>query len=374
MADDGTLQWDVVVVGASFAGVACALAARRAGLRVCVLERKRDPGIKLHTTGIIVREAAEGTALAQLPASLVHRVEGVQLYAPNLRHMALRAPGYYFLTTDTPGVMRWLAGELERAGVELRLMQSFTDARRLDDGWQVDGLGTCRWLVGADGAKSRVAMRAGLGRVREFLYGIEHEFDGVVLDAPGRLHCFIDRALAPGYIGWAVQNPHGVQLGLAFRHRPDRTGVPDIDRFRQRVGARLGLPATADPTATRAGLIPCGGPVRPLAAANVILTGDAAGIVSPVTAGGIHSAWRHGEAVGEAIACHLREGGPDPARVAERAAPRFQGKRILRWAFDRLQCDWPFDLLIGTPPLRWAAGRVYFHARPRATSSDRGDA
>src|SRR3546814_1538458 len=34
-------QWDVVVVGASFAGAACALAARRAGLRVCVLERKR---------------------------------------------------------------------------------------------------------------------------------------------------------------------------------------------------------------------------------------------------------------------------------------------------------------------------------------------
>ena len=52
-------QWDVIVVGASFAGAACALAAREYGLRVCVLERKRDPGIKLHTTGIIVREAAE---------------------------------------------------------------------------------------------------------------------------------------------------------------------------------------------------------------------------------------------------------------------------------------------------------------------------
>src|SRR5690606_3616998 len=51
-----TAQWDVVVVGASFAGAACALAARRAGLRVCVLERKRDPGMRLHTTGIIVRE------------------------------------------------------------------------------------------------------------------------------------------------------------------------------------------------------------------------------------------------------------------------------------------------------------------------------
>ncbi len=35
---------DVVIVGASFAGAACALAAAQYGLRVCVLERKADPG------------------------------------------------------------------------------------------------------------------------------------------------------------------------------------------------------------------------------------------------------------------------------------------------------------------------------------------
>ena len=61
---------------------------------------------------------------------------GVRLYAPNLRSIALRSSGYYFLTTDTPELMRWLAAQLLEQGVELRLMQSFTDARRSDDGWQ----------------------------------------------------------------------------------------------------------------------------------------------------------------------------------------------------------------------------------------------
>ena len=51
---DSDSDFDVVVVGASFAGAACALAAAQRGLRVCVLERKRDPGDKLRTTGIIV--------------------------------------------------------------------------------------------------------------------------------------------------------------------------------------------------------------------------------------------------------------------------------------------------------------------------------
>jgi flavin-dependent dehydrogenase len=45
------LAADVVVAGASFAGAACALAAARRGLRVVVLERKREPGDKLRTTG-----------------------------------------------------------------------------------------------------------------------------------------------------------------------------------------------------------------------------------------------------------------------------------------------------------------------------------
>lgn len=356
-------QWDVVVVGASFAGAACALAARRAGLRVCVLERKRDPGMRLHTTGIIVREAAEGTHLGRMPPALWRRIEHVRLYAPNLRSLALHSRGDYFLTTDTPNAMRWLADEMRAAGVELRLMQSFTDARRDHAGWHVDSLGRTHWLVGADGAKSRVAARAGLGRVREFLYGVEHEYLGAHLDEPGALHCFLSRRLAPGYIGWAAQNPTGVQVGLAFRHRATRTGTPDIGGLLRRVGGGLGLPPGLAPTAIRAGLIPCGSLVGPLAGDGAILTGDAAGIVSPVTAGGIHSAWRHGEAVGDAIAEHVLHAGPCPMQAASAAAPRFRAKRALRWLFDHAQLDWPFDLLLGTPPLRWAARQVYFGRR-----------
>ena len=73
---------DVVIVGASFAGAACALAAAQYGLRVCVLERKADPGERLHTTGIVVKEAMEQTWLGRMPGHLVQRVANVRLYAP----------------------------------------------------------------------------------------------------------------------------------------------------------------------------------------------------------------------------------------------------------------------------------------------------
>lgn len=356
---------DVVIVGASFAGAACALAAAQGGARVCVLERKRDPGIKLHTTGIIVKEAAERTWLNRLPAPLVHRVESVRLYAPGLHSVRLAAPGYYFLTTDTPNVMRWLADELRAHGVDLRLATPFQDATREHGGWRIEGIGRCRYLVGADGAKSRVAERMGLGRVDDFLYGVEHEFSGMRLPEPDALHCFISKRHAPGYIGWVAQGPTGVQAGLALRHRTARTRAPDIEAFLGEVADLVGIPRDARPDAIRAGLIPCGGRVKPLARPGAILTGDAAGIVSPVTAGGIHSAWQHGWTVGNAISNHLRGSGPPPEQVAAQAAPGFRAKRALRWAFDHAQMDWPFDLLLHSAPLRWAAEQVYFHKRGR---------
>src|SRR3546814_12122192 len=113
-------------------------------------------------------------------------------------------------------------------------MQSFTDAHRVRGGWQVEGLGRTHWLVGADGAKSRVAARTGLGRVRDFLYGIEHEYVGARLDEPDALHCFLGRKLAPGYIGWAAHGPTAGQAGPAFRPRPSRTGQIGKTTWRER--------------------------------------------------------------------------------------------------------------------------------------------
>ncbi|MEG2805646.1 NAD(P)/FAD-dependent oxidoreductase [Stenotrophomonas sp.] len=360
-------DYDLVVVGASFAGAACALAAAQYGLRVCVLERKADPGARLHTTGIIVKEAIEQTWLKRIPAALLQRVAQVRLYAPNLRSVRLSAPGYYFMTTDTPNLMRWLAAQVESSGVTLRLAHPFTHARRDGDGWQVEGVGRTRYLVGADGASSRVAQRTGLGRVRDTLYGVEHEFAGLHLAEPGALHCFASRRFAPGYIGWAAQNPTGIQVGLALRHDPRHARQPDLAGFLAHVREAVGLPAEAQPSAIRAGLVPCGLPDGPITAPGLMLTGDAAGIVSPLSAGGIHSSWRHGWGVGDAVGRHLRGNGPAPEAEARRTAPSFRGKRVMRWAMDHFQRDWPVNVLLQSAPMRRLAEQVYFHRRGMRT-------
>jgi flavin-dependent dehydrogenase len=357
-----TTHSDCVVVGASFAGLACATALARAGMRVVVLERKADVGEKLHTTGIIVKDAIDQIALLDgLPSSIVRRVDGVRLYAPSLRHVDLSAPGYYFLATDTPELMRWLAQRAIEAGAIIAHRTSFVTAQRTQSGFDLGDAGTTRFIVGADGPNSRVAQILGLGRNRKFLFGVEHEYCGVELAEPNRLHCFIDRRLAPGYIGWIVAGAGTVQVGLAGRVQSGRlTATEAIGPFLDKV-ARIADFRQARPVSVRAGMIPCGGVVSPVAARRAMLVGDAAGMVSPVTAGGIHTALKHGLAAGHAIADFLNGKAGDPSEAFVRSYPQFRAKRLLRFLFDHLQSDLAFNLLLGTSAMRTAASIVYFH-------------
>jgi flavin-dependent dehydrogenase len=357
-------QSDCVVVGASFAGLACATALARAGMRVVVLERKADVGEKLHTTGIIVKDAVDQIALLDgLPPPVVRRIDGVRLYAPSLRHVDLSAPGYYFLATDTPALMRWLAERAVDAGAIIAYKTSFVTAQRTPSGFDLGDMGTTRFIVGADGPNSRVAHVLGLGRNGKFLFGVEHEYCGVEIAEANRLHCFIDRRLAPGYIGWMVAGVNSVQVGLAGRVQSGRlTATEAIRPFLEKISSVADFRQTK-PSSIRAGMIPCGGVVDPVATRRAMLVGDAAGMVSPVTAGGIHTALKHGLAAGHAIADFLTGKAGDPSEHFVRSYPRFRAKRLLRFVFDHFQSDLAFNLLLGTKAMRTAASIVYFHRK-----------
>ena len=94
-----------------------------------------------------------------------------------------------------------------------------------------------------------------------------------------------------------------------------------------------------------------------------MLVGDAAGMVSPVTAGGIHTALKHGLAAGHAIVDFLNGKGGDPSDTFVHSYPRFRTKRLLRLLFDHFQSDLAFNLLLGTTLMRTAASIVYFHRK-----------
>jgi digeranylgeranylglycerophospholipid reductase len=351
---------DLIIVGASFAGLVAGKRAAERGLSVLILEAKTEPGARVHTTGILVQEAA---ALLDIPGELVRAVPGVRLYAPSLKHTDLFSPGYRFWTTDTPEFLRWLAGQATAAGVEIRCATPFETAEAAGDSVTVNGSLKARYLLGADGAKSRVAETFGLGRNRRMLAGLEVEYTGLKGVDPRFLHTFLDRKSAPGYIGWVAPGPTVMQVGVAAK----RADKPNLAAFEAKL-RRLFDFTGAEIVARRSGVIPCGGVIRPVAADRVLLVGDAAGMVSPMTAGGIYTAFKHGAEVADAIADHLLADGPDPAVMAK-TYPRFRTKALLRRIMDLGPPDWLMNILVGTPPMRALARLVYFHSKGLGSKS-----
>jgi flavin-dependent dehydrogenase len=152
---------------------------------------------------------------------------------------------------------------------------------------------------------------------------------------------------------------HGTtQIGIAARRRRK----PDLEAFIARVRERFGF-NRLHVMQRRSGLIPTGGPVAPLGRGRVLLIGDAAGLVSPLTGGGIHTALSFGRRAAQLVSDYLLDRGPNPAPAFAREVPRYALKRLLRAGFNLAPPNFAFNAMLMTSPARALAQRIYFHRR-----------
>jgi flavin-dependent dehydrogenase len=215
-----------------------------------------------------------------------------------------------------------------------------------------------RFIVGADGPRSTVARALGLDRNSDFLVGLEE-----VVSTPqtsAALHCFLDPKLAPGYIAWIAADGNTSHLGVGgYRQYFDPSQA--LMKFRQRVRHIVDGHAIE----RRGGLIPVNGVLRRIANERGLLVGDAAGAVSPLTAGGLDGAMRLSELAAEVIAAYLDRGDPEILRQYDgaRFQPRFLARRWMRrlWrmASSPLLAEIAFAAL-AVPPLDTFARHIFF--------------
>ncbi len=346
-------HYDVIIVGASFAGLACGRRLAENGQSVLILERKKDLSRGIHTTGIIVKEAADAF---DLPADQVKAIENVRLYAPSLSHIDLQSSDYFFLATDTGAVLKTLAQRAEDAGVEIRLNTPYKFA--IEDGGRIilpEYDVSCEYLIGADGPESNVAKDWELGQNQKFLLGAEAEFSTADIPDPKAFYCFLNQQLAYGYLGWVVPGVDVIQVGVATA-LPEK---PDIQGFIDHVRPLFNLD-DENIVARRGGLIPVGGPVAPLSKGNVILLGDAAGTVSPFSAGGIHTADYYGCNLADQILAFKNGQGDHPSQYVRKHYPKFRIKALKRWVFEKFAPDWLLNLVIQSFLFRMLAKIVFF--------------
>jgi flavin-dependent dehydrogenase len=169
------------------------------------------------------------------------------------------------------------------------------------------------YLIGADGANSRVAQDLQLDLNREWIVGVEDVLTGVPLDGPPRLHCFLDPVRAPGYLAWVAHDGEETHIGVggyASMFAP----VKALESFHDSLGNIFHL-QQAKRVERRGGRIPVGGVLRRIANNHGLLIGDAAGAVSPLTAGGLDPCMRLSTLAANVVAEYLVTGNEDALQI-----------------------------------------------------------
>jgi geranylgeranyl reductase family protein len=329
-------RFDVVVAGAGPAGSVAALVLARGGARVALVDKAEFPRDKacgdligprgvglLDELGVSVPDAGQGADLlvvgpsghrSRLPAFPGRAYPGHGVVVPRVvLDDALRAAAV--AAGAEPVRARVSAADTGPDGRLRALLAS--DGQRLE----ADA------FIGADGALSPVARLAGMLDPDTALWGFAIRAY-LPAEVPLPLLVLLDAApwrIYPGY-GWLFPGENGqanvgigVGLGTRRRQAPLRG---DLARFCAQLRSAGDLAPDAQPGPVTGGWLRMGGTGAPPAAGNVLLAGDAAGLINPLQGEGIAPAMVSARLAAQ---CLLASPGQAAAVYTEAVAAAFGG-------------------------------------------------
>lgn len=361
--------FDVVVVGGGPAGATAADDLARRGRSVVLLDRA---GRIKPCGGAVPPRAIRDFAIPD--HLIVARIRSARIVAPSGRQvpMPIEGDGYVGMV-DREAFDEWLRGRAAGAGAERRTGR-FERVSRDTDGMAVveftppDGTLArlrARSVVGADGALSAVGRQCVPETRRTPLVSAYHEIVRVRPGTPdydgARCDVHYDGRLSPDFYAWVF--PHGdtasIGTGSARKGYAPREAVAALRR-------RIGLEGAE--TVRREGA-PI--PMRPHRrwdnGRDVVLAGDAAGVVAPASGEGIYYAMLGGRLAADAVEALLATG---DARALAGARKRFMREHgrvflilgIMQWFWYR--SDWTrerFVKMCGDPDVQRLTWESYMN-------------
>jgi len=313
-------KYDVVVVGAGPAGSMTAKHAALNGAKVLMIEKRQEIGSPVRCGEGISRNSLAEVGITPDKRWISTDVDGAIIVSPSGNRFVInekQAGNEVGMVLERDMFDKALAADAAKAGVEIMLKTSAiglikdTDkikgVRAISFGKQLEIMASC--VVGADGYESQIGRWAGIDTTLKpnditscFQYrltNIRHNY---------RYCEFIIGSAAPGgYIWIFPKDEHTANVGigvlLSKLKRPGQV-KEYLDEYIQKDGRLAG----GQPIDTVSGAVSVSPPLDRTITEGLMLVGDAARVIDPITGGGIANGCITGMLAGKTLGKAARMG------------------------------------------------------------------
>lgn len=331
------IQCDVLVVGAGPAGSMTARTVAEQGADVIFIEEHETPGTPVFCgEGLSIGGISNG-GLEPVAPIVCQQITTARVVAPNGKAVDLHATDWTGYTLDRSEFDKALADNAVKAGAKLMVKVSATGV--IKDGDQIVGVKAtkdgeeiefhAKVVIGADGHWSIIRRSAGLANYfDDWVTCAQYQLSGLDLKDSSINEFWMGGKYAPGGYAWVFpKSPSIANVGIGVR---DRHTKPAIDYLKDFIANDPRF-RNAKIVKKSGGICPVSGTLDEIVMDGLMLVGDAAGQLIPMTGAGIHCSIEAGKIAGRVAVKAISEGDVSKRRLSvyREEFDSYWGKRII---------------------------------------------